>query len=135
MERVNEQTINGYLERYAVSRGGDFNEQTNSEAMFVLVGKYRGIYLLTTGKGPLWVGVSNAMARWTNGGEVFPSVRAATEVAFKDRRHPQFVALELWYSGLELWYSEDAVSRLRWIADRIAEQKASGEFLLWAEVS
>lgn len=128
MERVNEQTIDNYLERYTVSRGGDFNEQTNSEAMFVLVGKYRGVYLLTTGKGPLWVGVSNAMARWTNGGEVFPSVRAATGVAFKDHNHPQFVAIEL-------WYSEDAISRLRWIAERIAEQKASGEFLLWAEVS
>lgn len=124
MERVTPESLDEYLNRYSLARGGELNEFTDSEAAFIVLGKYKGAYILNTGLGPLWIGVQNASARWTDGGKPFQSVRAAIEHVMTSE-HPTSI-------GLALYYSEDAVERLRWLADRIDEFKKLGTFLLWA---
>jgi len=125
MELVIPEDIDRYIKRYEEARGGTHNEQTSSEAMFVLVGKYSGIYMLTTGIGPIWVGLQNATARWTNKGKPFDSVQHAIDSIFSNRDISPTNRL------VQLYYSEDSAERLRWIADRIESFKASGDFLLY----
>lgn len=125
MRHVTKENLDEFLKLYAEARGGEENEDTNSEAMFVVVSKYRGIYFLSTGLGPLWIGLQNASARWTNGGKPFSTVRAAIE-GVTNNHHPLS-------TDLAVFYSEDSISRLRWLADRIEEYKNGGDFLLWKE--
>lgn len=124
MERVTAATIDTYLKRYATARGGELNENTNSEAGFVVLSKYSGAYILNTGLGPLWIGMQNASSRWTDGGNPFASVRAALDAAMTN---PHPTAMDA-----AIFYSENSVERLRWLADRLEEFKKSGDFLLWA---
>lgn len=125
MELVTPEEIDKFIQQYEQARGGSANEQTDSEAMFVLVGKYSGIYMLTTGIGPMWIGLQNATARWTNKGKSFDSVQHAIDSIFSNRDISPTNRL------VQLYYSEDSVERLRWIADRIEAFKASGDFLLY----
>lgn len=124
MERVTAGNLDEYLARYSAARGGELNEETDSEAAFVVIAQYRGAYILNTGLGPLWIGAQNATSRWTDGGMPFASVRAALEAAMTSD-HPTA-------RGLGVYYSEDSVERLRWLANRLEEFKKSGTFLLFA---
>jgi hypothetical protein len=124
MERVTTETIDDYLRRYSTTRDGELNEDTYSEAAFVMLARYSGAYILHTGIGVVWIGLQNASSRWTDGGKPFVSVRAALEAALTST-HPTT-------AGAAVYYSEDADMRLRWLADQIEEFKASGTFLLWA---
>jgi hypothetical protein len=124
MERVTTENIDDYMKRYSVARGGELNEDTDSEAAFVVLAQYRGAYILNTGLGPLWIGVQNASARWTDDGKPFQSVLAALEAAMTSS-HPTAM-------GAAVYYSEDSVERLRWLADQLEEFKKAGTFLLWA---
>lgn len=123
MEQVTIANLDAFLKRYAKARGGEQNEATDCEAMFVFCAKYRGMYILTTAPALIWIGLQNTTARWTNNGGSFPSVKVAiTRV---------LTAGEI---GAGVFYSEDAVARLTWCAQRLAEFKASGDFLLEAEL-
>lgn len=123
MQRVTTENLDSLLKRYTEARGGELNEETNSEAMFVVLGKYSGAYILNTALGPLWIGVQNATARWTDGGKPFESVRAAIEDVMTSNYPPaKFAAV---------FYSDDSVALLRWLADQIEEFKKAGDFLLY----
>lgn len=124
MERVTANTLDDYLVRYSAARGGELNEHTDSEAVFIAIARYRGAYILNTGMGPIWIGLQNASSRWTDDGKPFASVRAALEAAMTSD-HPTA-------SGLGVYYSDDSVVRLRWIAEQLEEFKKSGTFLLYA---
>lgn len=126
MELVTRENLPDYLAKYAAHRGGEMNEETASEAAFVVVTKYRGAYILHTGIGPIWIGIQSASARWSRDGRgaPFASVRAALEDAL-DQSHPTA-------RDSAVYYSENSSERLRFIADKIEEFKSSGTFLLWA---
>ena len=89
MERVTTENLTDYLERYSAARGGELNEETDSEAAFVVLAQYCGAYILNTAFGPLWIGVQNATARWADDGKPFPSMRAAIESAMASSRRQQ----------------------------------------------
>lgn len=127
IERVTAESLDRHLELYAKVRGGIDNEQTESEAQFIFVRKYGGLYFLHAGApGPLWIGAQNATARWSADGQGsrFPSVRAAIDGVIGCRD-----AMSI---GQALFYTDDSVERLRWMAERIEAFKASGDFLLYA---
>jgi hypothetical protein len=124
MERVTEDNIDDMLNRYIAARGGLFNEDTNSEAMFVCVGKYRGAYILSTWQGPVWVGVQNATARWTRNGCPFKSMLDALNEVIHPKNHPL-------NRDLAVYYFEDSVLMLRWLADYLRDCKSAGDFLLY----
>lgn len=123
MEKVTVESIDHFVSLYSVARGGETNEETESEAMFVLATKYKGAYLLSTWPAPLWIGVQNAKARWSTNGKPFASVRAAIE-AVLTAHDPESL-------HLAVYYSTDSVERLRWLADQIEANKAAGDFLLY----
>lgn len=123
MELVTKENLDEIVKKYAKARGGENNEDTNSEAAFVLVSKYLGAYILNTWAGPIWIGMQNATARWTNGGKPFDSARAAIE-AVMDYRGPAKAAV---------YYSEDSVERLRYLANSIENFKKCGDVLLWVQ--
>src|SRR5574337_446711 len=126
INRVTKENLTEYIELYAKARGGEANEETESEAMFVVLAKYRGIYILSTGfLGPVWIGLQNATARWTHYGKPFPSVRAALEGVLNDA-HPLS-------TELAVYYSDNSVTRLRFLANQIEAYKRDGDFLLWAQ--
>lgn len=124
MEQVTAENLDDYLKRYSAARDGELNEETDSEAAFVVLAQYRGAYILNTGLGVLWIGVQNASGRWTDGGKPFASIRAALEAAITSTHPTAMMA--------KVYYSEDSVARLRWLADRLEEFKKAGTFLLWA---
>jgi len=124
MERVTEENLDDYLARYSATRGGELNEETDSEAAFVVIAQHRGAYILNTGLGPVWIGAQNASSRWTDDGKPFASVRDALKSAMNNK-HPTA-------KGIGIYYSDDSVELLRWMADRIEEFKKAGTFLLWA---
>lgn len=124
IKRVTAATLDDCLKRYSAIRGGELNEETFSEAAFIMLAQYRGAYILNTGLGVLWIGLQNASGRWSDGGKPFATVRSALEVAMKST-HPTAV-------GSAVYYSEDSVERLRWVADRLEEFKQQGTFLMWA---
>lgn len=107
MAAVTPRTAAWLLRRYELARGGLANENTPSEAMFVMVVQFGGVYQLTTGvAGPLWVGLQNPTARWSAGADTpFASVMDAL--------------LTVLDAGAEVFYSDEAPERLRWLADRI----------------
>lgn len=119
---VTADNLDQMVERYSVARGGELNENTNSEARFVAIAQYRGAYILSTGLGPVWIGIQNASARWTEDGHAFASVRSAIQ-AIWDNRHPTAMRAAV-------YYFDDSSRMLRWVADRIDEYKRSGDFLL-----
>jgi len=123
MEQVTPSNIDDLLCRYDRARDGEMNEDTDSEAAFVFASKFGGAYTLHTGIGIFWVGLQNASARWSNGGEQFPSVRSAIESALNSTNPIQSI-------GGGVFYSEDSTERLRWLADRIESFKSCGSFLL-----
>lgn len=123
MIRVTLDTLDGFIAKYAAARGGELNEDTDSEAMFVCSGRFSGVYVLSTAFGPMWIGVQNATARSSSDGEgaPFATVRdAVKDMLTKPGRR----------GSAEVFYSDDAAERLRWMADRIASFKAMGGFLL-----
>jgi hypothetical protein len=126
MEQVTIDTLDAFMDRYCIARGGEQNEDTDSEAMFVGIGKYSGAFMLTTGLGPMWVGLQNATARLSSDGNGTPyaSVRDAVWDALTLRRAR---------APSEVLYSENAEQRLQWLAGRITENKACGDFLLIRE--
>lgn len=124
MELVTSENLDDYLSRYIAARGGELNQDTDSEAAFVMLAQYQGAYILNTGVGVLWIGVQNASGRWTDGGWPFATVRSAIE-AVMTNAHPTA-------RGRAVYYSEDSVDRLRWLADKLEEFKNAGTFLMWA---
>ena len=126
MELVTNENLDDFVNKYAAHRGGELNEETASEAAFVVVAKYKGAYILHTGIGPIWIGIQSASARWSSDGKgaPFASVRAAIEDAL-GQSHPTA-------RDSAVYYSENSSERLRFVADKIEEFKGSGTFLLWA---
>ncbi len=127
MELVEKQGVDAYLERYSKARDGVLNENTESEAMFVMVSQYGGAYLLTTGREIMWTGIGNASARLSDNGQRYSSVQDALRVPFDDARRTGR------HVGASLYYSEDLVSRLTFLAELIAKFKADPSFLLIVE--
>ena len=127
VEQVTLSNLDSFIERYAKARGGELNEETDSEAMFVFRSQFGGAYILNTGVGILWIGLQNASARWSNGGKPFPSVRAALVDVLSSASPNQAI-------GAGAFYSEDSVARLRWLADQVESFKASSTFLLHAKL-
>jgi len=123
MEQVTLNNLDDLIAKYIESRGGESNENTDSEAMFIAIGKYCGAFILSTGLGPVWIGMQNATARMTNGGKPFKSVREAL-VAVLTSRRPTLL-------GIKVIYSNNSVERLNWMADRIMENKGSGDYLIY----
>ncbi len=125
MQEVTKETIDFFVSMYSAVRDGERNESTESEAMFVAVGKYAGCFILSTGLGPMWIGVQNATARMSSDGKgaPFADARSAIELLLADP-HP--------LRKVRVFYSDNSVERMHWLADRIAEFKAAGEFLLYA---
>lgn len=111
MELVTAESLETFLQKYRKARGGELNEFTDSEAMFVAIKIHGGAYQLHTGLGIFWVGIQNASSRWSQQGLKFISVRRALEAVLDD-------------GAVQLYYSEDSVERLRWLAERLAEYKA-----------
>lgn len=122
--KVTENDLEEVLAKYEESRGGFDNEDTNSEAMFFFTCKYLfGAQILTHGYGPIWIGLQNATARYSNNGkgELFPDIRTAlTELLHVNSLY-----------RVSLYYSTDAVQRLRFIAEYIEECRDSGDFLIY----
>jgi len=112
-------TIDIFLEKYTVARNGALNENTDSEAMFMISGRFCGVYYLHTGLGIYWVGLQNSTGRLTQDGrgKSYESVRCALKDAL--RLYPA-----------DVFYSDDSVERLRWLAARVSEYKAMGGVLI-----
>ena len=126
MEQVTIENLDERLARFATLRGGEHNQETESEAMFVCCGKYSGLHVLHTGYAIVWVGVQNCSARVSNNGAQFPSVGAALKFML-ELKHPLF-------RGSQLYLSTDSRQLLRWMADKIDEHYAADDFLCWAVV-
>lgn len=104
--------------QYLSARGGETNEETDSEAVFMLSARFFGAYTLHNGFcSPVWIGLQNATARITDHGEPFGSVIEALEWAVKT--HP-----------VSVYYSDDSVERLHWLADRVRDFKAENRTIL-----
>lgn len=127
MEQVTLKNLDALLDRYANARGGELNELTHSEAMFVFRSKFGGAYILNTGLGIVWIGLQNASARWSNNGKPFPSVRAALLDVLENDSPSHSVE-----AGA--FYSEDSVVRLRWLADQVEQYKADTSTLVHMDV-
>lgn len=124
MEQVTLETLDAFIERYAKARGGERNEETDSEAMFVFRSKYGGAFVLNTGLGAVWVGLQNASARCSDYGKPFPSVHAALHWALTSNG---FTSIDS-----AVFYSEDSIARLRFLADQIERYRADDSVLLVA---
>lgn len=123
MEQVTFENLESFIERYAEARGGELNELTNSEAMFVFKSQFGGMYILNTGLGIVWIGIQNASARWSNNGKYFSSIRDALYDVLSSNDPIHSI-------DAGLFYSEDAASRLRMLANQNLEYKKSNEFLV-----
>jgi hypothetical protein len=116
MELVTQENLSKFVELYAEMRGGDpLNQDTYSEAGFVLASKYQGVYFLHTGIGIVWIGLQNASSRWTNKGELFRSVTDALEAPFKSN-NPEAC-------HIELYFSKDSTDRFEKISEIIERFK------------
>lgn len=117
IEQVTHSNLFDMVERYARARGGETNEQTDSEAQFVAAGPYQGVLVLTTNLpcGPVWVGMQNASSRATDHGKGFESVTSAV--------HKMLLMTD--WRRVSIYYTDDARERLRWMADRIDEHYAA----------
>lgn len=113
MQVVSSKNLQRYLQKYSLARGGLLYEKTYSEAMFILVCD-AGVYQLHASRRLIyWIGMQNATARWTAlNGKSFTNVEAALDQAVN-------AAI---YNAV-LYYSEDAIERLRWIANYIEKAK------------
>lgn len=124
IEVVTNGRVQHYLDLYAASRGGLENQDTNSEAAFILHGPYCGANMITVGREIMWTGLQNASARISNDGNPWGSIEDAIKFAMT-ARIPRLV-------HSMVWYSDNAVERFRWLADRVEEAYASGDFLLYS---
>lgn len=120
MTQVTKGNLSAMLKRYEAARAND-----DSEAMFVLIAKYRGVFLLSTSVGATWIGMQNPGVKWADSGKPFASVRAALESALLDTSHPMS-------SQQAVYYSDDSAYRLRWLADRISRAKTTGDIFAGA---
>lgn len=124
MIQVTLETLDAFIAKYAKARGGELNEDTDSEAMFLASGRFTGVYMLSTALSPMWIGLQNATARSSSDGKgtPFPTVRDAVQ---------SMLTRPLAQGRAEVFYSEDAAECLRWTADRIESFKAMGGSLLY----
>lgn len=112
--QVTTDNLEELVARYKSERGGENNEDTDSEVVFVLSPRFSGVYVLHHGYcRPIWVGLQNATARVTRGGSgtPFASVSAALEWTLRGSLDAVF-------------YTDDSVERLNWLAARIKDFKA-----------
>jgi len=125
MKEVTLKNIDSFIKQYEKARDGQLNEETTSEAMFIAIGKYCGVFILSTGTGIFWIGIQNASSRMTDGGKSFSSVQKAIGQALQNK-HPTGKVMRV-------FYSDDFIKRSKWITKQIKNLKKQGDFLLWAE--
>lgn len=120
IENVTQINIDSLLDRYRLARQGETNNDTTSEAMFVLSTQFNlGAMLLTTGFGILWIGIQNATARMSSDGKGTP---------YPSIKHALLHAMDL--KPRDVYYTDNAVERFRWLADRLEKFYADPSFLI-----
>lgn len=129
IKEVNIENLETILKEYTDLRGGEFNQETDSEAMFFLIGPYCGCFILKTIlEGFIWIGIQNATARITNGGTVFLTIKDALECIFNCKLHPTMI-------HYKIYYSDSFLERSEFINNKIEEFYKSKDFLLWSDNS
>lgn len=120
---VTNANLDQYLSRYTYLRGGEMNEHTDSEAMFVGHHPKVGVYQLhASSMLILWVGIQNASSRWSGDGRLFPSVREAVLSMLNNS----------YYSPrAKVHFFEDSRPRLAWMLQQVESYKEIGGFPTW----